>query len=537
MPTRSRKRSSPKPALAPAPDRLYRVLAESSPDIVFLLSPEGRVLYLNPIGARQFGRPPDEPPGLRLDELFPAPMAARYQAAVDHVIKTGQPYLAESPEALASSGLWIETRLVPVTNPAGGIAFVMGIARDVSHRRRVEEALRAGELRYRSLFEESPLALWEEDFSDIRRRLDDLRREGVTDFAAHIEAHPDIVPLYACLVKVIDVNRATLALYHARSKDELLGDINRTFTADSLRMFRDELVSFAEGRYRFEAETETRTLEGEPNFVAIRVTVAPGYERTLGRVLVSMYDLTERKRAEEQQRRIRELERASIQREHEEARIRATLHEKEVLLREIHHRVKNNLQVIASLLRLGAERVEDSQAREIFQDSQSRIRSMALIHERLYLTGELARVPFREYLRSLTRELFSAHNAWARGVRLELESDDTILTLEVAIPCGLIIHELVNNALEHAFPAATAGEGPAAEKRIQVIFHHRESGHYELEVADNGVGMPPASDLAAHQSLGLELVDALVHQVGGTLTRESGDGCRVRITFVEHSAR
>jgi two-component sensor histidine kinase/PAS domain-containing protein len=492
---------------------------------------------LNPVGARQFGRPPEERPGLRLDELFPAPMAARYVAAVQHVVKTGQSYLAESPEALASSGLWIETRLVPVQNPAGGIAFVMGIARDVSHRRRVEEVLRAGELRYRSLFEESPLALWEEDFSEVRRRMEDLRKSGIVDFVAHVEAHPEIVPLYAGLVKVIDVNRATLDLYHARSKEELLGDINRTFTAASLRMFRDELVVFSKGRYRFESETETRTLDGEPNFVAVRVTVAPGYEHTFGRVLVSMYDLTERKRAEEQQLRIRELERANTEREYEEARIRATLHEKEVLLREIHHRVKNNLQLIASLLRLGAERVEDVQAREIFRDSQSRIRSMALIHERLYLTGDLARVPFREYLQSLTRELFSAHNAWARGVRLGLEADDTILTLDVAIPCGLIIHELVNNALEHAFPPSAAGQGPSAEKRIEVVFRHRESGHYELEVADNGVGMPPPADLAAHQSLGLELVDALVHQVGGTLTRASGGGCRVRITFAERSAR
>jgi polar amino acid transport system substrate-binding protein len=513
-------------------------LAESSPDIVFLLSPDGLVLYLNPIGARQFGRPPDERPGVRLDELFPVPMAARYLAAVQYVVKTGQTYLAESPEALASSGLWIETRLVPVRGPAGGIAFVMGIARDVSHRRRVEEALRAGELRYRSLFEESPLALWEEDFSEVRRRMDDLRKEGVVDFATYVDANPALVPLYAGLVKVIDVNRATLALYHAASKEELLGDINRTFTEDSLRMFRDELVVFAQGRYRFESETETRTLDGGTNYVAVRVTVAPGYEHTFGRVIVSMYDLTERKRAEEQQLRIRELERANVERVQEEARIRATLREKEVLLREIHHRVKNNLQVIASLLRLGGERVGDPQAREIFRDSQSRIRSMALIHERLYLTGDLARVPFREYLHSLTRELFSAHNAWARGVRLKLDVDDTILTLDVAIPCGLIIHELVNNSLEHAFPATAAREGAPAEKHIGVVFRHRESGHYDLEVADDGIGMPPAAQLASHQSLGLELVDALVHQVGGTLTRDpGGGGCRVRITFAERSAR
>ena len=233
--------------------------------------------------------------------------------------------------------------------------------------------------------------------------------------------------------------------------------------------------------------------------------------------------------------------RYALERKRTEAQLRAALHEKEVLLREVHHRVKNNLQIIASLLRLGGERVKDHKAREIFRDSHGRIRSIALIHERLYLAGDLARVPFREYLRSLTRELFSVQNAWSRGIQLGLDVDDTTLTLDVAIPCGLIIHELVNNALEHAFPNdENADDEPAAEppeRRIDVGFRHLESGGYALRVADNGVGLPTAAELAKRKSLGLELVDTLVRQVGGTLNRDRGPGCTVTIVFAERSTR
>ena len=233
--------------------------------------------------------------------------------------------------------------------------------------------------------------------------------------------------------------------------------------------------------------------------------------------------------------------RYAMERKRTEAQLRAALHEKEVLLREVHHRVKNNLQVIASLLRLGGERIKDPRAREIFRDSHGRIRSMALIHERLYLAGDLARVPFREYLRSLTRELFSVQNAWGRGIKLGLDVDDTTLTLDVAIPCGLIIHELVSNALEHAFPdddnAAADPAGNPPERRIDMVFRHLESGGYELRVADNGIGLPTAAGLAKRKSLGFELVETLVKQLGGVLTREQGPGCGVTIVFAERSTR
>ena len=519
------------------PDMLYRVLAESSPDIIFLASVDGRLLYINPAGVKQFGRSEVELRGRRLGELFPAPIAVRYVEALRYVVETGQSYLAESPEALYPSGMWIETRLMPVREGGGQLLYVMGIARDVSRRRRVEEALRASELRYRSFFEESPVALWEEDFSDVKRRLDALRDQGVADIGAHLDATPGLLRDLAAAVKVLDVNRAAVALYRARDKPHLLGDIARTFTEASLRAFRDELVTFAEGRCSFEAEVATRTLDGQDNMVALRVMVAPGYEPTLGRVLVSMHDLTEGRQAAERLQRIRELERTQHEREHDEAKIRAALQEKEVLLREIHHRVKNNLQIIASLLRLGSERVQDPQAKAIFRDSHGRIRSMALIHERLYRAGDLSRVPFREYVRSLTHELFGAHNAWSRGICLSMDVGEATLSLDVAIPCGLIIHELVNNALEHAFPLEGPGVAARGEGRIDVAFRQDEAGCYELRVDDNGVGLPPASELARRKSLGLELVETLVRQLGGTLQHEARPGCHVRITFAARPPR
>jgi len=179
-----------------------------------------------------------------------------------------------------------------------GHSVVLGIARDVTSRKEAEEALRAGERRYRELFENSPIALWEEDASEVRRYLDELRASGVKDFRGYFGDHPEAVRKCASLVKVLDVNRATLDLYGAKSKKELLAGLDRVLTEDSYEVFKEEVIAIAEGRTQFDAETSARTLEGDIKDIALRWTVAAGCEKTFSRVLVSDVDITERRRAE-----------------------------------------------------------------------------------------------------------------------------------------------------------------------------------------------------------------------------------------------
>jgi two-component sensor histidine kinase len=207
-----------------------------------------------------------------------------------------------------------------------------------------------------------------------------------------------------------------------------------------------------------------------------------------------------------------------------EEQITASLREKEVLLKEIHHRVKNNLQIISSLLSLQAARVEDSQAQGVFQESQDRIRSMALVHEKLYQTQDLARINFGEYIHNLSAYLAQAHSASARAVALRVRADDVFLAIDTAIPCGLMLNELISNALKHAFPAGGPGQ-------IHVELSAGRDHRYTLRVSDDGVGMPPGLDLSATDSLGFQLINALVQQLDAAIELDGDGGTEFNITF------
>ncbi len=203
-----------------------------------------------------------------------------------------------------------------------------------------------------------------------------------------------------------------------------------------------------------------------------------------------------------------------------EDQLRQSLDEKEVLLREIHHRVKNNLQVISSLLHVQARDVEDADVRQRFEESQERIRSMAAIHEQLYQSDNLAQVDFKAYLEELLDHLFRSHRT--RGIASSLDADAVPLPIDQAIPAGLIVNELVSNALEHAFSDDQTGS-------LSVQFHV-EDGVGTLVVADDGGGAN-VEVLETGSSLGFRLVRGLVRQLDGTLSLDTDEGLAVTITF------
>jgi two-component sensor histidine kinase len=206
-------------------------------------------------------------------------------------------------------------------------------------------------------------------------------------------------------------------------------------------------------------------------------------------------------------------------------RLQASLAEKEVLLKEIHHRVKNNLQVISSLLDLQSHHTIDPAAAEMFRDSQLRVRSLALVHERLYRAHDLARVDFAGYLEGLTDRLFQSYRVHAASVRLDLRTGgDVRLPIDLAVPCGLLVNELVSNCLKHAF----AGR-PGGTVRIEM----RPEGERRLllEVADDGVGLSDAVDLRQVGTFGLQLVAMLADQLKGTVAIDRTGGTAFRIVF------
>jgi len=227
--------------------------------------------------------------------------------------------------------------------------------------------------------------------------------------------------------------------------------------------------------------------------------------RVVGGVIVAR-DITENKRSEE--------------------RLKASLREKEMLLKEVHHRVKNNLQVIASMLNLQAGNVYEDPVRTALRDSQNRIRTLALIHEKLYGARDVAEIPIKEYIQDLTSSLFRSLTPESASVSLGLDVADVLLDIDAAIPVALILNELVSNSLEHAFPQG--GEGA-----MSITFKPISASRYKMVVADNGVGFPAELDFRNSDSLGLQLVCLLTKQLGGDIELDRRVGTQFTIEFDE----
>lgn len=207
-----------------------------------------------------------------------------------------------------------------------------------------------------------------------------------------------------------------------------------------------------------------------------------------------------------------------------EQHLRQSLTEKESLLKEIHHRVKNNLQVVSSLLYLQEEYMQDGKGVAILRESQNRVKSMALIHEQLYGTVDLAKIDFGRYIEGLAANLFDAYGIQPARVRLDVRADDIFLGVDMAVPCGLIINELVSNAIKYAFPSQRAGT-------IEIAVVTLHGGRLEIVVADDGIGLALPDGDAEKRTLGLRLVDTLVAQLDGTVDIQTDHGTRFGIVL------
>jgi len=216
----------------------------------------------------------------------------------------------------------------------------------------------------------------------------------------------------------------------------------------------------------------------------------------------------------------------TVHRKKTEAQIRASLQEKDVLLKEIHHRVKNNMQVISSLLNLQSRHIQDPNVLEMFKESQRRIRSMALIHERLYQSSDLSRIEFSQYVRNLAAHLFHSYQVDSSRIRLTMDTEEVFLNINTAIPCGLIVNELISNALKHGFPDGRSGE-------MGLELHRVLGDGYVLRVRDDGVGFPEGLDFRRTETLGMQIVVTLVSQIEGRLDLQRQSGTIFTLEFNE----
>jgi PAS domain S-box-containing protein len=260
---------------------------------------------------------------------------------------------------------------------------------------------------------------------------------------------------------------------------------------------------------------------GEPvNFVGLEVITGDGLNHH------AEFSVSLVRDTQGQPRGFRGIVRDVTERKRAEEKIKTSLQEKEILLKEIHHRVKNNLQVISSLLNLQAYNSSDPQLLKILREGQNRIRSMALVHEKLYQSKDLSRIDFAEYIRNLAVHLFHSYQVDPGRVQLKQDIEGIFLDINTGIPCGLIMNELISNSLKHAFPGGRSGN-------VYLELKRQDDRRLCLVVRDDGIGLPEGLDIQKTKTLGMQIVTLLAYQLDGTIELSRKQGTEFRILFQE----
>lgn len=368
---------------------------------------------------------------------------------------------------------WLQTIKRPIISPDGTAQQMLGISADITTRKHAEKALRQSEERFRQIAENIREVFWITEPSDNKLLYISPAYEEV--WGVTYESLPEMSQMW----------RDTI------------------HPEDRARVFEAVETVLSNGGY--DLEYRIVRPEGEIRWVRDRAFPITNVSGEVYRVAGVIDDVTERKNALEL--------------------IKTSLHEKEVLLKEIHHRVKNNMQVITSLLSLQSRSIGDGQALAVFQDSQNRVKSMALIHETLYQSKDLSRINFAEYLQKLVAHVSRSYRLRPDAVRISVKVNDISLPIDTAVPCGLIINELASNSLKYAFPGDKKGE-------IKITFDRTDT-HFVLCVADTGIGLPPDFDPEKGRSLGMKLVRMLTTQLGGEIECRNGVGTTFEIKFPE----
>lgn len=456
-----------------ASEERYRVLFEESPDGVLIIDADaGAVIDANPAASRQLGYTREEFATLRLSDFEARETSEESRAHIQAVQAAGSDdfetlHRTKGGE-IRSVHVWAKRILVD-----GHEAFHC-IFEDVTERKRAEGALRAHS---QELAESQRIA-----------RLGSYR-------------HDLLAGTWTSSV-ILDQIFGIADPMPRRDVEAWLSVVRPDARAEMAEYFSTEVLG---KRQAFDREYPiVRLNDGEKRWVHGLGRLVEDSQGRLVEMVGTIQDVTERKEAAQ-----------ALQR---------SLHEKGALLKEVHHRVKNNLQVISSLLRLESGRIDQDAARGVLHDMQNRIQSMAVLHETLYRSDTFAEVDLGAYLRQLAGRLLRASTATPNQIALHLDLAAVGLSLDQAIPCGLIVNEFVSNSVKHAFPAGRAGE-------LRIELHRLTDQRLRVGVSDDGVGLPPDFERKKSASLGLQLVSDLVRQLNGVLEIQAGPGARFDVTF------
>lgn len=441
---------------------------------------DGTILLWNSGAEALYGWSREEAVGRRSHELLRTELPLPFEKIQAELLERGQWSGEFRQRRRDGSAIWVASYWALHRNAAGEPVSVVKVNNDITELKRTTEALRTSEATARSLFENAG--------------------QGILTTA------PD--------GRITDANVMVERLF-GYAREELLGASVDMLLPEPLRErhrgHRSEFARHPHARpMGLGLDLVARRKDGSEFPVEISLSYVA--ENANGLTMAFISDITSRRQA-------------SQEREDLIARLEAALAEKTVLLKEVHHRVKNNLAVIAGLLGMQADSLQDPRAQTALIENQQRVLSMALIHEYLYATEHLDRVNFGQYVQQLAHELTTTYAIESGLVNVQVDAEEIDLPVHRAIPCSLILNELLSNALKYAFPNGRSGT-------IHIEFSRLETGELSLLCRDDGVGIPEGFDWQNADSLGLRIVRILTKQIDGTLTlNREGEGTRFELRF------
>ncbi|MEA2006528.1 MAG: PAS domain S-box protein [Acidobacteriota bacterium] len=450
-------------------ERQLRMLIDTIPDIIYFKDLQGRNIVVNKAYENLVGLKMEEIIGKTDKEILPPELAEYCRKSDEQVIKKRK-LICREEESVNHKGekIFFETYKYPLFDEKGILKGLVGISRDVTSQKKAEKNLRVEKAYLKQFFENIQEGIV---LADKEQKIISVNKEFVRLFGYNMSEIKD------------------------RYLDEIVGHEKKCDEVEkiSVKISTGEKVAFEAVRKRKDGTMIDVSVLTMPIIVDGEVVASVAIYR----------DITERKKAEEQ--------------------VKSSLEEKEVLLKEIHHRVKNNMQIVSSMLRLQARQSKSEDFIEMCNVSQSRIRSIALIHESLYKSNDFARIDFSKYIEKLMTHLFSIYEGGKERIEFEVDVDDVFLDINKAIPCGLIINELVSNSLKHAFPNHMKGK-----VSVEML---KENGKHILSVKDTGIGFPEKLDFRNTKTLGMQLVTDLVKQLRGTIELARDVATEFKIAF------
>jgi len=453
-------------ALIEAKDR-WELTFDAVPDLIAIIGTDFRILQANKAMAERLSLAPEECRGKLCHELVHG--TGRPVASCPHMmlIRDGEEHTVEVREDHLGGDFIVSTS--PIFAPAGGMIGCVHVAKDISRRKEAEEMVKKSERRYRELADSLPQTVVE------------LDEAGKLTFA-----NLNSFRMFGYAKEDLEQDFVVLQVVAPEDHERVRKNIARVLEGEDVGGV--EYTGVRKDKSAFPFMAYTTPVTGENGDVRLRSIIV---------------DISDLKKTEEQ--------------------IKTSLKEKEILLKEIHHRVKNNLQIISSLLNLQSRYQKDEKVQSIFRESINRVKTMANIHSLLYQSEDYARIDFTRFVRELATQMRLSYDPNTEFAVINTRVSNVLLDISTAIPCGLIINELLSNAMKYAFPSGRKGE-------ITVTMY-REGGLVLLTVSDNGVGFPDGIDFRETESLGLQLVNDLVEQLDGTIQLDTKAGTEFRITF------